>query len=45
MFKKNYEQPEIELLVLTEDTIRTSMTQDDCFSDDNKPNGWEGLEW
>ena len=45
MMRKDYLQPEIKLLELTEDTIRTSMTQDDCFGEDNKPNGWEGLEW
>ena len=44
---KFYEELRLELVLMTDDVVRTSTatTQEDCFGEGTKPNGWEGEQW
>ena len=46
MNKKSYQELELVLVATTDDVVRTSGAQDDCFGEGTKPNnGWEGEVW
>ena len=44
---KFYEELRVELVLMTDDVVRTSTatTQEDCFGAGTGPKGWEGEQW